>query len=101
MRRILRAGLLAVGFAVAADVVWAQSPPAHEVSPTPGSHPRLILSAAEVDAARAKVNAANTWSNWIFSNTISVTDKVDLSGPTTVPWFWDVLYASQPMLAPL
>jgi len=33
---------------------------AHETTPAPGSHPRLILTASEVAAARAKVNAPNS-----------------------------------------
>ena len=99
MRATLRAGILAVGFAAAAESVLAQSPPAHEVTATPGSHPRLILSAAEVDAARAKVNAAGTWSNSLFTATVGATIPYDLSGPTDVPEFWNALRASQPMLA--
>src|SRR5262245_53949056 len=99
MRGSLRAGCVALGLAVAVTSILAQSPPAHEVSPAPGSHPRLILSASEVESARAKVNAPGTWSNWLFANTLAATDKNDLSDPTYVPWFWDALYASQPMLA--
>jgi hypothetical protein len=59
----------------------------------------LILTAGEVAAARAKVNAANTWSNSLFTTTVNGTIQWDLSAPTYVPPFQDALDASQPMIS--
>ena len=99
MRAPVRLGLALLTIALAAPA-RAQAP-AHEVSPAPGSHPRLILTAGEVAAARAKVNAPNTWSNSLFALTLANTYPSDLEGPTYVPSFDDALDAAQPMLAVL
>jgi hypothetical protein len=72
---------------------------AHEVSPSPGAHPRLMLTVAEVAAARAKVNAPNTLSNFLYTQTLNNTFPTDLNGPTVLPSFREALDATQPMLA--
>ncbi len=89
-----RASLALAGSCLVAAGVAAGPPADHERTAVPGDHPRLLFSAAEVAARRAKVSEPGTLAHHIFEQALSAASPI-----ATLPGYWDAYEAYPPALA--